>query len=112
MHVTATLTPTARLPLEQVLRSSQAGEAEKIRALSRGFEAILLRNILENAQKPLLDGGGDAPGAGIYRDLVTSQLADALAGAQGLGLASELQRQLLSKPDAAGPQGEPAQKTS
>ena len=73
-------------------------EAEKVASLSRSFEAILLRSILENAQKPLLcnDPQANSTSAGIYRDIICNQLAESIARSGTLGLAREFERQLAT----------------
>ena len=42
------------LPLEQWAKSGQLSDEKKIGELSRQFEAILLRQILQSAQKPVI----------------------------------------------------------
>jgi Rod binding domain-containing protein len=71
-------------------------EAEKVASLSRSFEAILLRSILENAQKPVLsdDPEANSTSAGIYRDIICNQLAEGISRSGALGLGREFERQL------------------
>ncbi len=84
------------MALDQVARSSKLSEPEKISQLSKGFEAILVRNILENAQKPLFDkkGSGNTASGGIYRDLLSNQTADMISQSGTIGLARQLEREL------------------
>lgn len=95
---------------EQVLRSSRLTEAEKVASLSQGFEAILLRSVLENAQKPLLsdDPEANATSAGIYRDMICNQLAESISRSGTLGLCREFQQQLAS-PRSANPENTTSQ---
>lgn len=88
---------TENWSMEEIARSSKLSEAEKIDALSRGFEAVLLRNILENAQKPVLDpdGEGSSSTSSIYRDLITNQLADTISRSGTLGLGKDFKKQLM-----------------
>jgi Rod binding domain-containing protein len=93
------------LPLERLAASTQASEREKIGEASRAFEALLLRQILQESQKPVFASkpAGNSTADGIYRDMVVSQLAENISqsGSVGLaqGLAGELQRQ--ARPAAA-----------
>ncbi len=88
---------TENWSMEEIARSSKLSETEKIEALSRGFEAVLLRNILENAQKPVLDpdGEGSSSTSSIYRDLITNQLADTISRSGTLGLGNDFRKQLV-----------------
>ena len=40
------------LPLDRLAASTQIDQKEKIRQVSRAFEAVLLRQILQESQKP------------------------------------------------------------
>jgi Rod binding domain-containing protein len=93
------------MPLDQVARSTKLTEREKIFELSKGFEAILVRNILESAQKPLFNkkGADNTATAGIYRDMVSSQTADMISRSGTLGLARQLEQELASRSPAASP---------
>jgi Rod binding domain-containing protein len=102
---------TENWSMEEIARSSRLNETEKIEALSRGFEAVLLRNILENAQKPVLDpdGEGSSSTSSIYRDLITNQLADSISRSGTLGLGNDFKQQLVrqnANKDARSPDGE------
>jgi Rod binding domain-containing protein len=94
------------LPLEKLAGDSHISEADKIAEVSRQFEAILLRQILGAAQKTIFPStmNPESNASGIYRDMMTNQLADQISrsGAVGLGrtLAAQLDRQL--KPSSGG----------
>jgi len=55
------------------------------------FEGILLRQILTESMKPLLENG---PGAQVYGYFLTASLAESIGRAGGLGLGHVLQTQL------------------
>jgi Rod binding domain-containing protein len=55
------------------------------------FENILVRQILSESMKPLLEGG---PSGQFYGYMLTDSLADSIGKAGGLGLCSILQSQL------------------
>ena len=63
----------------------------KIAKVSRQFESILLRQILGESMKPLLNSG---PSGQVYGYMMTDALAEKISDAGGLGLAHVLQAQL------------------
>jgi Rod binding domain-containing protein len=81
----------AELPLEKVAKSSHISDAEKVKEVSRQFEAILLRQILGHAQKGMF---GSTSEAVIYQDLVTTEFANKISQAGGMGLAQRLEKEL------------------
>lgn len=93
----------SNLPLEQWAKNGKISDEAKISELSRQFEAILLRQILQSAQKAVIKSDllEESATSGIYKDMVNAQLADKLSqsGALGLGrvLAKDLTRQLRSQ---------------
>ena len=89
-----------QLPLDQLARNSQLTEAEKIAGVSRHFEAVLLRQFLTEAQKPLLGSKSSMSGAtsSIYQDMMVNQLADEISKTGNFGLARSFQAQVLPTP--------------
>jgi Rod binding domain-containing protein len=90
----------ADVPLERLATNAALTEPDKIGELSRQFEAVLLRQILSEAQKTVFKTryADDSTASQIYRDLTVQQLADSISrnGAFGLGktLSRDLTRQL------------------
>jgi peptidoglycan hydrolase FlgJ len=86
----------AELPLEQLATNSHLSEKDKVNELSRQFEAVLLRQILGEAQKTVFHSKytDDSTTSGIYRDMVTNQLADSISRSGTFGLAQSLNSQL------------------
>lgn len=84
------------LPLERLAGNSQLSEAEKVREVGRQFEAVLLRQILSAAQKPVFASSAnpDSASTGIYQDMLSNQLADAISRSSSVGLGDSLARQL------------------
>ena len=80
-------------------KSGAEKSAEQVKKVVREFEAILLRQVLAQARKPLLaDGlGQQGMAASIYQDMVTDQLAESMSKAGGMGLSSTLERQLTQQ---------------
>ena len=96
----------SELPLDQLARNPNLSEKQKVGEVSRQFEALLLRQILKDAQKTVIPSryGADSSVNGIYQDLSTAQLADSISKSGGFGLArnleKQLSRQLLTKNSA------------
>jgi flagellar protein FlgJ len=109
------LTPrvnAAEIPLQQLAGNAKLTQQEKVGEACRQFEAILLRQILSEARKPVIDSGSDEDQttSGIYNDMITNQLADGISRSGSFGLARSLQsqlvRQVLPGADSAKPVGE------
>jgi peptidoglycan hydrolase FlgJ len=86
----------SELAPEQLAGSKTLTEQEKIGEASRQFEAILLRQILQETQKPIVASKftDNSTAGGIYRDMVTNQLADSISKSGSFGLAKTFERQL------------------
>ena len=96
------------LPLDQPARNSRVSEEQKIHETCGQFEAVLLRQILAKAQKPLFQSHCTLNSSvnTIYQDMTIAQLADSLSKAGSLGLARNLEEQLarqLAKKTAQDP---------
>ena len=97
----------SNLPLNNLAASTQANEKEKIGEVSRAFEAVLLRQILQEGQRPAFasKGAGTTATDGIYRDMVVNQLAESISKSGRFGLAKslagELQRQTGARKSTA-----------
>ena len=92
----------ADLPPERLAGNSTLTEEQKIHEASRQFEAILLRQVLAESQKPVITSKytDNSTSAGIYRDMVTNQMAESISKSGALGLAQTFEHQLThqSKP--------------
>lgn len=90
----------SELPLERLAASKEVSRQEKIAEVSRQFEAVLLRQILGDAQKPLfkssLMGSGGTTNA-LYQDMITQQLADQISEGGTFGFAKVLEKQLSAE---------------
>ena len=86
----------SEVPLEQLAKNSHLTEDQKVAEAARQFEAILLRQILSETQKTVIQSkySDNSTAASIYHDMVTQQLADSISKSGNLGLARTLQRQL------------------
>jgi Rod binding domain-containing protein len=84
------------VPLDRLMANTQLSEADKVAAVSRHFEAILLRQFLTEAQKPLLnpkDNSNNGVNA-IYKDMMVNHLADEVSKKGNFGLAKFFQAQM------------------
>jgi Rod binding domain-containing protein len=86
----------SELPLDQLAQNPKLSEQQKVREVSRQFEALLLRQILHDAQKTVIPSryGADSSVNSVYQDLSTAQLADSISKSGGFGLARNLEKQL------------------
>jgi len=86
----------AATALENFAARPNVPESEKVAGVAREFEALLLRQILTEARKPMFASGlmPKDQGKGIYDDLVNFQLAQSISSAGTLGLANQLEKEL------------------
>ena len=91
----------AEIPAEKLASQKGLTEQEKIAEASRQFEAVLLRQILNDARKPVFKSTlfEKSATSGIYDEMATAQLADAISRSGEFGLARSLAVQL--KPGAS-----------
>lgn len=88
------------LPLDRLAANSRIPESEKIATASRAFEALLLQQILQEAQRPVFKSkyASDSTTNGIYRDMAIEQLANGISKSSSLGLAQSLASGLQPHP--------------
>ncbi len=86
----------AEIPAEKLASQKGLTEQEKIAEASRQFEAVLLRQILNDARKPVFKSSlmEKSATSAIYDEMVTAQLADAISRSGEFGLARSLTTQL------------------
>jgi flagellar protein FlgJ len=70
-------------------------QSEQVKAAAGQFEAIILRELLQDSVGKLT--GGDKNGGGMYGFMLTDVLANQLTAGGGLGLGKILQQQLTPK---------------
>jgi Rod binding domain-containing protein len=81
---------------ESLAGNKSLSEHQKIAEASRQFEAMLLRQILSETQKPVIQSefSDNSTAAGIYQDLATNQMADGMSKSGTFGFAQVFERQL------------------
>ena len=97
----------AELPLEKLAGNKNVSEAQKVGEVSRQFEAVLLRQVIAQAQKPMFGGSTmtSSTAGSVYQDMVVDSLAEQISrsGMVGLGksLAPQLSREVKALQSAA-----------
>jgi flagellar protein FlgJ len=86
---------------ERLASNTELTDQQKISEASRQFEAILLRQILAATQKTIIPSkfADNSASADIYRDMITTQLADSISKSGSFGLAKTFEHQ-LTRPTA------------
>jgi len=87
---------TSNIPVEDLAGNKRLTEQQKIAEASRQFEAIMLRQILSESQKPVITSEftDNSTAAGIYQDYITNTLAESMSKSGTLGLAKVFEQQL------------------
>jgi Rod binding domain-containing protein len=87
------------LAIEHLAQNNKLTEAEKIGEVARHFEAILLRQFLKEATKPLMDQneGMSVAQKSIYQDMITKTLADSMSQSGQFGLSQAFRHQLMPR---------------
>jgi peptidoglycan hydrolase FlgJ len=75
-----------------------AAGADRTKKVSQDFEGVFLTNMFENMFEGLDDDGpfGAGAGNGIWRSLLTEEYAKSISASGGIGIADQIQRQLLT----------------
>ena len=95
---TPALAPAATAALAGLNLKPAAGNAAKARAAAEDFEAVFLNSMFQQMFANVGNGpfsGG--PGASIWRSLLTDEYAKSFVKAGGIGIADQVQRQLLAQ---------------
>lgn len=94
------------IPTDELAGNASLTEEQKIGEATRQFEAMLLRQILESTQKTVIQSkyADNSTAAGIYRDMVTNQLADSISKTGSLGLAQTLKTEFTRQVKAEAPE--------
>lgn len=81
---------------EQVAGNSVLTESQKVAEMSRQFEAVLLRQILTEAHKPVFKSSmalGSSTAA-VHQDMLINEMANQMTRGGGAGLATQLTKDL------------------
>jgi len=97
-----------KVDLARVASNSTLSESEKLLVATKHFEALLARQILNDAYKPVLGDGMGMKGVSseIYRDMIVNQLGDAIGKSGAFGIASSMHGQLVAEQAAKTPNKE------
>ncbi|HEY1716772.1 MAG TPA: rod-binding protein [Verrucomicrobiae bacterium] len=104
----------ANTPVEELAGNKSLTEQQKIAEASRQFEAIMLRQILSESQKPVITSEftDNSTAAGIYQDYITNTLADSMSKSGTFGLAKIFEQQLSHPASKMNPAGKNAVSTA
>lgn len=80
------------------LKRGTLSPADQRKAVASQFEAILLRQFLQDSVGSMMGGGGDKGGGGsVYSYMLTDTLADKLSQGRGMGIAPMIAKQLTPR---------------
>ena len=87
------------MDLARVASNTALSEPEKLLVAAKQFEALLARQILGDAYKPILGDGVGMSGVSsqIYHDMIVNQLGDAIGKSGAFGIASAMHSQLVTE---------------
>ncbi len=101
MEITSLQRPVnpADIPLDRLAENTAVSDKQKVEEVGRQFEAVLLRQILAEAQKTTFKSKytNDSTASTIYRDLTIQQLADKISRSGALGLGREVNQELTKQ---------------
>jgi Rod binding domain-containing protein len=84
----------SQLPLQSLAGNPNISDEDKVAEVSRQFEAVLLRQIMQQAHKPTPDAAGNSLSSDVYSDMINQQLAQSISQSGAFGLAKNLQGEL------------------
>jgi Rod binding domain-containing protein len=98
-------TNDAQVPIEDLAGNQHLTAQQKIHEASQQFEAMLLRQILSEMQKPVITSEftDDSTAAGVYQDTISNALAQSISKSGGFGFAQIFEQQLTPKTAAHHP---------
>lgn len=81
------------------------GQDKKLQVAAQQFEAILLRQVLKESLKPMIEGAINLKGTGsnIYQHWLVDTYANALSQTESFGIASTLKQQLIQSKEKSTP---------
>ena len=96
------LSPAAVAALANKSPNSAAARADKARGVAEDFESVFLNSMFQqmfaNVGQGPFSGG---PGASMWRSFLTDEYSKSFVKAGGIGIADQVQRQLLAAQEAA-----------
>ena len=102
MAIPATLNTMSHhhLAVEHLADNKQLSDEQKVAEIGRHFEAILLRQFLGDATKPLFGAnkqGMSSAVKSVYQDMMVNTLAEQISQTGQFGLAESFQAQLTQR---------------
>lgn len=90
------------------LKRGNLSPDEQRTAVSGQFEAILMRQFLQDSIGSMMGGGGSGGGGGVYSYMLTDTLADKLTQGRGMGIAPMIAKQLTPRGAVVSPANQEA----
>jgi flagellar protein FlgJ len=87
--------------MSQPGRMQNLPQSEQVKAVAGQFEAILLRQFLQESVGGIMGGKDGGPTGNVYGYLLTDVLANQLSSGGGLGLSRVLEQQLTPRAPSA-----------
>ena len=83
--------------LESLSANQSLQKEEKVQVVAQQFEAMLLRQVLKESLKPMIEGAINLNGTGshIYQHWLVDTYANTLSSTESFGIASSLKQQLI-----------------
>ena len=83
--------------LMEMAHSKHASEKQKVAAVSQQFESVLVKQFLNEALKPVVQGvfSEDGNAHRLYRHFFTDAISESIAKGGGFGVSNILQQQLV-----------------
>jgi Rod binding domain-containing protein len=97
--ISSPLTPAIHSPAHDLaaLKRGNLSPEEQRAAVSGQFEAILMRQFLQDSIGSMMGGGKSGGGGGVYSYMLTDTLADKLTQGRGMGIAPMIAKQLTPR---------------
>ncbi|MDP1580253.1 MAG: hypothetical protein Q8M02_08240 [Candidatus Didemnitutus sp.] len=86
--------PSAAALMTQPGKLSHLSPKEQVEAVSKQFEAVLLRQFLQESVGSIMGGKEAGVAGGVYGFMLTDALANQISQSGGLGMSKVLQQQL------------------
>ena len=91
------LLPAATAALSGKITDATSGKVAKAKATGEDFEAVFLNSMFQQMFAGVGQGPfGGGPGANVWRSFLTDEYSKSFAKAGGVGIAAQVQRELLA----------------
>ena len=97
--ITPNASPDIISPLKGMVHNQNISEQAKLKKASQQFEAMLLKQILEDGLKPMIKGALPESGGShtMYQHLISDALSQQLSESESFGIAQSIQLQMKNR---------------